>query len=131
MAVTTLSWTTGALMGTFPQGCFVLGMSREDVSNGVSGKTSALGKSSESCLIFGLSTCASAKDILSASNLQASPGPLLFAILQFVALEISAVLSQTEPTFSQHNQARRADGFPHLFCCISHYLHPQLDDRNL
>lgn len=68
---------------------------------------------------------------LSASNLQASPGPLLFMILQFVALEISAGLSQTEPTFSQRHQARRADGFPHLFCCISHYPYPQLDDRNL
>lgn len=55
---------------------------------------------------------------LSASNLQASPGPQLFMILQFVALEISAVLSQTEPTVSQRNQAREADGFPHLFCCI-------------
>lgn len=49
---------------------------------------------------------------LSASNLQASPGPLLFMILQFVALEITADLSQTERTVSQHNQARGADGYP-------------------
>lgn len=49
---------------------------------------------------------------LSASNLQAPPGPLLFMILQFVALEISAGLSQTEPTLSQHNQTRGADGYP-------------------
>lgn len=33
-------------------------------------------------------------------------------ILQFVALEISAGLSQTEPTVSQRNQGRGADGYP-------------------
>lgn len=66
---------------------------------------------------------------LSASNLQAAPGPLLFVILPFVALEISAVLSQTEPTDSQHNPARGAAGFPYL-CLLSHYP-PPLDDRNL
>ena len=71
---------------------------------------------------FGLPVPPRRTFFLSASNLQASPGPLLFMILQFVALEISAVLSQTEPTVSQRNQARGADGFSHLFCCISHIL---------
>lgn len=33
-------------------------------------------------------------------------------VLQFVALEVSAGLSQTEPTVSQSNQARGADGYP-------------------
>lgn len=69
--------------------------------------------------------------LLLAPNLQASPGPLLFMTLQFVALEISAVLSQTEPTDSQRNPAGGADGFPHLLCLISHCPRPQSDDRNL
>ena len=45
VAVTTPSWTAESLMGSLPQGCLVLGRSREEVSSGDAGKNGALGKS--------------------------------------------------------------------------------------
>lgn len=107
-----------------------LGLSREAVSDGHTGKNSTLGKSLESCLI-------------------SPPLPLWRMIFplsfQPAGISWSSVVYDTaicclgnkcwfipNRAYSFTAQSReRSRWLPHLFCCVSHYPHPQLDDRNL